>query len=56
MMFGITTTVVILAAQEPPLRRFIAGVDAIAGAEQEVSDPMAQIESSRDLSTSLACD
>ena len=45
-----------IAAQEPPPRRFIAGADAIATAEQKVADLKAQIEANRDLSTSLAFD
>ena len=45
-----------IAAQEPPPRRFIAGADAIAGAEQKLLDLKAQIESNRTLSTSLAFD
>ena len=45
-----------IAGQEPPPRRFIAGADAIAGAEQKVLDLKAQIESNRTLSTSLAFD
>ena len=42
-----------IASQEPPPRRFIAGADAIATAEQKVADLQADIESNRDLSTSL---
>jgi NAD(P)-dependent dehydrogenase (short-subunit alcohol dehydrogenase family) len=45
-----------IAKQTPPPRRFIAGGDAIAGAEQKVAELQAQIESNRDLSTSLAFD
>ena len=45
-----------IAGQEPPPRRFIAGADAIATAEQKVADLKAQIEANRDLSTSLAFD
>ena len=45
-----------VAGQEPPPRRFIAGVDAIATAEQKIADLKAQIEANRDLSTSLAFD
>jgi NAD(P)-dependent dehydrogenase (short-subunit alcohol dehydrogenase family) len=45
-----------IASQEPPPRRFIAGADAIAGAEQKASELKAQIESNRDLSTSLDFD
>ncbi len=45
-----------IAAQQPPPRRFIAGADAIATAEQKIADLKAQIEADRDLSTSLAFD
>ena len=45
-----------IAGQEPPPRRFIAGADAIALAEQKVADLQAQIDAYRDLSTSLALD
>jgi NAD(P)-dependent dehydrogenase (short-subunit alcohol dehydrogenase family) len=43
-----------IASQEPPPRRFLAGADAIATAEQKVADLRADIESNRSLSTSLA--
>jgi len=45
-----------IASQEPPPRRFIAGADAIATAEQVVADLNAQIDAERDLSTSLDFD
>ena len=45
-----------ISNQEQPPRRFIAGADAIAGAEQKIADLNAQIEANRDLSTSLAFD
>ena len=45
-----------IASQDPPPRRFIAGADAIATAEQKIADLMAQIEAHRALSTSLAFD
>src|SRR5882762_4708095 len=45
-----------IASQEPPPRRFIAGADAIATAEQKIADLKAQIEAHRDLSTSLVSD
>jgi len=45
-----------IASQEPPPRRFIAGADAIATAELKVADLRAQIDSNRDLSTSLDFD
>jgi NAD(P)-dependent dehydrogenase (short-subunit alcohol dehydrogenase family) len=47
---------IIIASQEPPPRRFIAGADAIATAEQTVADLKVQIEAHRDLSRSLAFD
>ena len=43
-----------IASQQPPPRRFIAGADAIAIAEQKVQDLQEQINAYRDLSTSLA--
>jgi NAD(P)-dependent dehydrogenase (short-subunit alcohol dehydrogenase family) len=45
-----------IASQEPPPRRFIAGADAIATAEQKIADLKSQIAANRDLSTSLAFD
>ena len=47
---------VTFASATPPPRRFIAGADAIATAEQKVADLQAQIAAYRDLSTSLAFD
>ena len=47
---------VTIASEEPPPRRFIAGADAIATAEQKVVDLKAQIDAHRDLSTSLDLD
>jgi NAD(P)-dependent dehydrogenase (short-subunit alcohol dehydrogenase family) len=47
---------VTIASQQPPPRRFIAGADAIATAEQKIADLKAEIDSNRDLSTSLAFD
>jgi len=47
---------VLISNQEPPPRRFIAGADAIATAEQKVADLEAQIDAHRDLSTSLDLD
>jgi len=47
---------VLISNQEPPPRRFIAGADAIATAEQRVADLKAQIDAHRDLSTSLDLD
>jgi NAD(P)-dependent dehydrogenase (short-subunit alcohol dehydrogenase family) len=45
-----------IASQEPPPRRFLAGADAIATAEQKIADLQADIESNRQLSASLAFD
>jgi NAD(P)-dependent dehydrogenase (short-subunit alcohol dehydrogenase family) len=45
-----------IAGQEPPPRRFLAGADAIRTAEQKIADLQADIESNRQLSTSLAFD
>jgi NAD(P)-dependent dehydrogenase (short-subunit alcohol dehydrogenase family) len=45
-----------IASGEPPPRRFIAGGDAIALAEQKIADLRAQIDAYPDLSTSLAYD
>jgi NAD(P)-dependent dehydrogenase (short-subunit alcohol dehydrogenase family) len=47
---------IMIAGQNPPPRRFIAGADAIATAEQKVADLQAQIDAERELSTSLALD
>jgi len=47
---------IIIASQEPPPRRFVAGADAIATAEQKIADLEAQIDANRNLSTSLAFD
>ncbi len=44
----------IIAAQEPPPRRFIAGADALGIVEQKVAELQADIASNRALSTSLA--
>ena len=46
----------VIAAQEPPPRRFLAGADAISTAEQKIADLRADIESNRQLSSSLAFD
>jgi NAD(P)-dependent dehydrogenase (short-subunit alcohol dehydrogenase family) len=45
-----------IASQSPPPRRFIAGADAIATAEQVIVDLQTQIDVNRKLSTSLAFD
>jgi NAD(P)-dependent dehydrogenase (short-subunit alcohol dehydrogenase family) len=45
-----------IASQEPPPRRFIAGADAIATAEQVVADLKSQINAERALSISLGFD
>ena len=47
---------IVIAGHNPPPRRFIAGADAIAIAEQKLADLKAQIDAERDLSTSLAFD
>src|SRR6266571_5490140 len=47
---------VMIADEEQPPRRFIAGADAVGLAEQKVADLQAQIDAYRDLSTSLALD
>ncbi len=47
---------VMIASEEQPPRRFIAGADAIATAEQKVKDLLEQINAYRFLSTSLAFD
>ena len=46
--------VITIAGIQPPPRRFIAGADAIATAEQKVADLRAQIDAYRDLSSSLS--
>lgn len=43
-----------IAGQQPPPRRFIAGADAIAIAEQKVQNLQEQINAYRDLSASMA--
>src|SRR2546425_4340074 len=45
-----------LASEEQPPRRFIAGADAIAAAEQKVKDLQEQINAYRELSTAMAVD
>src|SRR3954451_18045633 len=45
-----------IASEKQPPRRFIAGADAIATAEQKIVDLKAQIDAHRGLSTSLAFD
>jgi NAD(P)-dependent dehydrogenase (short-subunit alcohol dehydrogenase family) len=45
-----------IADEEQPPRRFIAGADAIAQAEQQVAQFQAEIDAFRDLSSSLALD
>jgi NAD(P)-dependent dehydrogenase (short-subunit alcohol dehydrogenase family) len=45
-----------VAGQEPPPRRFIAGADAIAAAEQVVAELKTQIDANRNLSMSLDFD
>ncbi len=43
-----------IAAELPPPRRFLAGADAIATAEQKVAELQAQINAYRELSSSLS--
>jgi len=43
-----------IASEKQPPRRFIAGADALATAEQKIAGLKAQIEAHRELSTSLA--
>ena len=45
-----------IADEEPPPRRFIAGADAIAAAEQHIAAMQQQIDAFRELSSSLAID
>jgi NAD(P)-dependent dehydrogenase (short-subunit alcohol dehydrogenase family) len=45
-----------IACQDPPPRRFIAGADAVATAEQKLADLTTQIDAERHLSMSLAFD
>lgn len=46
----------VIAGQEPPPRRFIAGADAIGAVEQKLAELKAQIDAERELSSSLAFD
>ena len=43
-----------IAGQQPPPRRFIAGTDAFGGVEQKIAELKEDVESNRQLSTSLA--
>ena len=45
-----------IASQEPPPRRFVAGIDAIGTAGAEDRGSQEQIDANRDLATSLAFD
>ena len=45
-----------IAEQVPPPQRFVAGADAVAGAEQKVALLQQQINANRELSSSLAFD
>jgi len=49
-------SLVTIASEKQPPRRFIAGADAIATAEQKIADLKKQIDAYRELSTSLALD
>ncbi len=46
----------VIAAEDPPPRRFIAGADAISLAERKIAELREQIDAHRDLSTSLDSD
>jgi NAD(P)-dependent dehydrogenase (short-subunit alcohol dehydrogenase family) len=50
----LATALITIAKQDEPPRRFIAGADAIAMAEQKVAELQQQINAYRDLSTSLS--
>ena len=50
----LANALITIASAEAPPRRFIAGSDAIATAEQRVADLQAQIDAYRELSSSLA--
>ncbi len=45
-----------IASEEPPSRRFLAGADVVALAERKIAELQEQIESHRELSTSLTFD
>jgi NAD(P)-dependent dehydrogenase (short-subunit alcohol dehydrogenase family) len=45
-----------IANEEPPSRRFVAGADVVALAERKIAELQKQIESHRELSTSLTFD
>jgi NAD(P)-dependent dehydrogenase (short-subunit alcohol dehydrogenase family) len=47
---------VAIASQPPPPRRFLAGADAVSTVQQKVADLQADIDSNRQLSTSLGFD
>jgi len=46
--------IITIAGQSPPPRRFIAGADAIGGAEQKIAALKEDVEANRQLSTSLS--
>ena len=48
--------VITISEQVPPPQRFVAGADAVAGAEQKVALLQQQINANRELSSSLAFD
>ena len=50
------TTLVTIASEAQPPRRFITGGVAIATAEQKVADLQAQIDAYRNLTTAVAYD
>jgi hypothetical protein len=47
---------VIIAGDDPPPLRFVAGADAVATVEQKAKELLAQVDAYRDLSSSLAVD
>ncbi len=52
----LANALITIAGQVPPPQRFIAGADAIGGAEQKIATLQQQIDANRELSTSLAFD
>jgi hypothetical protein len=52
----LASALITIASQKSPPRRFIAGADAVATAEQTVADRTAQIDAYRELSSSLGFD
>ena len=54
LLGDIASALIAIAAMQPPPRRFIAGSDSIAIAEQRIADLQAQVDALRELSTALA--